>query len=108
MAALTLWREAALTKDPQLSSRPVSPDPDADRRLRRRSIEHEDTLSSGDERPSVHRAVTVDQSQTPNKPSSSSWVRWWSRSRQEAEAGRPELRPLSSAPGKADVSCSFR
>lgn len=104
MDALVLWREAALAKGPQMSSRPVSPVSDDDRRHRTRSIETEDALSSGDERPLVQRAATADV-QPQKKPSSSSWVRWWSRSHRDADtaSARPELRPIVSEPPLSDA-----
>ncbi len=104
MDALFMWREAALAKDPQVSSRPISPVSDDDRRQRVQSMDSEDAYSSGDERP-IHpkRAATADQVQPQKKPSSSSWVRWWSRSRLNDDSALPEMRPLRSEPTMSDA-----
>lgn len=118
MDALVLWREAALTKERQVSSRPVSPASDDERmRTRTRSMDteaddavlalsgDEQTLSSGDERQRPKRASTTDvsgvvQPFSQKKPSSGSWVRWWSRKRDVEN--RPELRPAASEPPPSD------
>ncbi|KAI0080626.1 LNS2-domain-containing protein [Panus rudis PR-1116 ss-1] len=95
MHALAVWRERALrSKTSQLaSSRPVSPSP-SPRRAR--------SVDSVDERmPEEKVQFPTDPKKerpTTTKPSSSSWVRWWSRSRREDDSARPELRPVSSAP----------
>ncbi|KAF7792895.1 hypothetical protein EIP86_003996 [Pleurotus ostreatoroseus] len=103
MDALFMWREAALTKDLQMSSRPVSPMSDDDRRRRTRSMDTEDALSSGDEQlPHPKRSVTTDPATPQKKPSSSSWVRWWSRSRRNEDA-LPEMRALHSEPPLSDA-----
>ncbi|KAI0092200.1 Lipin/Ned1/Smp2-domain-containing protein [Irpex rosettiformis] len=94
MEALALWREAALTQAPQVSSRPVSPEP-SDRRDRSRTSG--DEALSGDEKPNEPTTTP------PVKPSSSSWVRWWSRSRR-SDTIRPSLRPAISAPSDPDGS----
>ena len=88
MDAIVLWREAALAKGPQASSRPVSPVVEEDRQLATAALRSEEALSE---------TSPLLPPQTPVKPSSSSWVRWWSRSRQ-ADTSRPELRTTSSAP----------
>ena len=95
MDALELWRQAALTKGPQASSRPVSPFPDDDARSQGTAVDTEDTLVSEDE----HRVTNIQDSvpSPTTKPTSSSWVRWWSRSRR-ADASRPELRAVNSEP----------
>ncbi|KAI0340913.1 LNS2-domain-containing protein [Trametopsis cervina] len=88
MEALQLWREAALTKDPQVSSRPVSPSLEDDRELGNTSG---DEALSGDEQSGAQAEAS------PVKPSSSSWGRWWSRSKR-SDTIRPELKQTSSAP----------
>lgn len=90
MDALELWRQAALKGGPQVSSRPVSPMEDEDRRLRTTSMDTEDNLSNMEQQANGQADQTA-------KPTSSSWVRWWSRSRR-ADTIRPELRPASSEP----------
>ena len=96
--AISLWRDGALrSKTAQLSSsRPVSPSPPPDRSRRAQSmdfeqsspIDEQDEEGGSDSRPL----------QPVKKPTSSSWARWWSRSRRETAAPRPELRPTDSAP----------
>jgi phosphatidate phosphatase LPIN len=97
MEALVLWREAALTKDPQVSSRPVSPTLIDDRELG--SISGEELISANDK---SNTAAPI----SPVKPSSLSWVRWWSRSRR-SDAVRPELRAAVSAPSNPVCSKCF-
>ncbi|THH29663.1 hypothetical protein EUX98_g4516 [Antrodiella citrinella] len=95
MGALAVWREGAMS-DAQsglLSSRPVSPA--ANDRLRRGSSAGlDDTPTAKSELSQRDQASLT----TAKKPSSTSWVRWWSRSRRETESGRPELRPINSEP----------
>ena len=106
MDALNTWRESALQdKQPLLSSRPVSPQP---------LSEDESVKSDGDE-PSDRRIKRVSTAPASDAmksgkdlaatrtPSSSSWVRWWSRSRR-AET-RPDLGHTNSEPSAATV-CS--
>ncbi|GJE84370.1 LNS2-domain-containing protein [Phanerochaete sordida] len=99
MDALLLWRRAALEKGPpQASSRAVSPAPFSD----------EESALSGDEsrpsRPSLTRPIMGDEGKpVAPKPSSSSWIRWWSRRTVDSAPSppalpRPELRQGSSAP----------
>ncbi|KAI0796995.1 Lipin/Ned1/Smp2-domain-containing protein [Abortiporus biennis] len=90
--AIALWREGALrskSANQLISSRPVSPAA-SDRVRRAQSVDSNEPLS-GDE-------STPTKAQPEKKPSSSSWVRWWSRSRKESESSRPDLRPTNSAP----------
>lgn len=95
MEALVLWREAALEKGaPEASSRAVSPAPYSDT---------EDVMLSGSEsrpqRPALQRASTTEDGHPiAPKPSSSSWIRWWSRRTADSTGARPDLRPMSSAP----------
>ena len=101
MDALVLWRQAALDQGgaPQASSRAASPTPYSDT---------DDNALSGDEsrpeRPALGRSSTVGdegKASTP-KPSSSSWIRWWSRRTADSTNGRPELRPANSAPSEGE------
>ncbi|KAH9943217.1 LNS2-domain-containing protein [Epithele typhae] len=94
MDALVTWRESALRdKQPLISSRPGSPQP---------LSEDESVKSDGDE-PRNRRAKPTPTGKMLNNetvtrtPTSSSWVRWWSRSRR-AEGTRPELSHASSEP----------
>ena len=88
MDALALWRAAALAQGgaPQASSRAASPTPFSD---------SEDPALSGDElrapvRPSLSPQASArdggEKGGAP-KPSSSSWIRWWSRRTTDAAAG---------------------
>ena len=98
MNALVVWREGALrTKSGSglLSSRPVSPE--AAERLRRPSSGDFDAAEF--KPPSDQKAEELPPPlPVAKKPSSSSWVRWWSRSRRDTDASRPELRPANSEP----------
>ncbi|KAI0650498.1 Lipin/Ned1/Smp2-domain-containing protein [Trametes meyenii] len=101
MDALVTWRESALRdKSSHLSSRPTSPSPVS---------EDEAIRSEGDEpaledrRPT--RSVTAIGNETAvdgtnRAPTSSSWVRWWSRSRR-ADTTRPDMGHMSSDPSAA-------
>ncbi|TCD69995.1 hypothetical protein EIP91_005245 [Steccherinum ochraceum] len=96
MGALAVWREGALrSKSGLLSSRPVSPE--ASDRVRRPSVDISE-LPTPDEQPLTEQKTG--EQDPAKKPSSSSWVRWWSRRGRETDAARPELRPVSSAPGR--------
>ena len=105
MDALHTWRESALEdKRPLLSSRPASPQP---------LSEDESVKSDGDEpsnrrikristdTPSATAKVGKDAAAARN-PTSSSWVRWWSRSRR-AETTRPDLGHTNSEPSAPAV-----
>ena len=97
MDALITWRQTALHDQRSLlSSRPTSPSP---------LSEDESVKSEGDE-PSEERrpqrsktdsSLTVDGAGKEPAPTSSSWVRWWSRSRR-ADAARPEIGHTNSEP----------
>ncbi|KAI0375900.1 LNS2-domain-containing protein [Pilatotrama ljubarskyi] len=104
MDALVTWRDSALRdKHSHLSSRPTSPSPIS---------EDEAVKSEGDEpdleerRPK--RSVTAIGNETsadssPGRaPTSSSWVRWWSRSRR-TETSRPDLSHTNSEPSAAKI-----
>lgn len=116
--AVRLWREGALrSKTTQLSSRPTSPSPPPihDRTRRVSSVDFGQQPTPSEERPrrpSISGEVPADARTTASvkKPSSSSWVRWWSRSRRdsrEAEPSRPGLRPMDSAPSTIVSSFSW-
>ncbi len=100
MEALVAWREAALQDQRSLvSSRPVSPQPFSedeyaksedeadDRRLRRTVTES-----------SVASDASGKDSAATRTPTSSSWVRWWTRSRRAEGAVRPDLGHTNSEP----------
>lgn len=99
MEALLLWRQAALKKGPpQASSRAVSPAPFSD----------EEGAVSGDEarprRPSLVRSSNGTEGMPPaSKPSSSSWIRWWSR--RTVDSATTTSRP-GSQQGKGDSAPS--
>ncbi|PCH40827.1 LNS2-domain-containing protein [Wolfiporia cocos MD-104 SS10] len=108
MEALVLWREAALQG--RLARSPSrSPSPGTDYIARLKGIEEEERHSD-DERRHPDRAATdmsdstVKASEGPARPSSSSWVRWWSRSRRAETAQRPDLRPMNTAPSSVQRS----
>ena len=92
MGALVLWRTTALQSHPtDLPSRGPSPAPQSE----------DEPLSSSDERDEIKRSNS-DPVDLLRKPTSSSWSRWWSRSRSNREvdasdkANRPELRETAS------------
>jgi phosphatidate phosphatase LPIN len=91
MDALVLWRTTALqSHHTDLPSRAPSPSPQSE----------EEPLSSSDERDDIKRSDS-DPIELSRKPTSSSWSRWWSRSRiREGDASskgnRPELRETAS------------
>ncbi|EKM59320.1 uncharacterized protein PHACADRAFT_191669 [Phanerochaete carnosa HHB-10118-sp] len=99
MEALLLWRRAALEKGPpQASSRAASPAPFSD----------EESALSGDEsrpeRPRLARPSTGDEGKpVAPKPSSSSWIRWWSRRTADSTSPtRPDLKQGNSAPSELE------
>lgn len=110
MDALVLWREAALRgKLARSPSRSPSPGSEFNGRSRLKDIEEESPYFDGEGRHSARSSTdmsgtTVSEGGTPDgqtmtpRPSSSSWVRWWSRSRQAETAQRPDLRPMNTAP----------
>lgn len=107
MDALVLWREAALHgKLARSPSRSPSPGYEYDRRSRLKGIEEESPYSDHEGRNSARSSADMsgttisggdnaDGQTTTSRPSSSSWVRWWSRSRREE---RPDLRSMNTAP----------
>ncbi|KAI0941358.1 hypothetical protein AcW1_004905 [Taiwanofungus camphoratus] len=110
MGALVIWRESAL-RDKFLESQSRSPSPTSDDdRSRLKNIEEE--AYSSDERRNPKRISTdlsdaafsngadtsIDQTTPTPRPSSSSWTRWWSRSRRAETAPRPDLRSMNTAP----------
>ncbi|KAF9006636.1 Lipin/Ned1/Smp2-domain-containing protein [Cyathus striatus] len=102
MDSLIHWREAALQyrENAALPSRPVSP------------------MSDDEERPPTPSSLSATEelkedeaTQSRKKPTSSSWVQWWSRSRrQDNEAknkgDRPELRGTASEPLASEPALS--
>ncbi|KAH9850822.1 LNS2-domain-containing protein [Lenzites betulinus] len=104
MEALVTWRESALRdKHSHISSRPTSPTLVSD---------DEAAKSEGDE-PNMQdrrpmRSITVIGNETAGDsspraaPTSSSWVRWWSRSR-HTETTRPDLSHTNSEPSSGPV-----
>ncbi|KIJ69762.1 hypothetical protein HYDPIDRAFT_164049 [Hydnomerulius pinastri MD-312] len=92
MNALQLWRAAA-PRDHlnELPSPPSSPSPPPLRT-------DEGLLSSSDERERPKRAESEPPEAPSRKPTSSSWVRWWSRSRDIPESERPPLREAATLP----------
>lgn len=109
MESLCVWRESAIkNRYSHRLSRSVSSGLDGE--LSRMQEEEDENWSSDDRGVSkrsttelytpVHKTVTESLDGSPStsgKPSSSSWARWWSRSRQ-AETPRPDLKPVNSAP----------
>ena len=98
MEALVTWREAALHDMQSLvSSRPVSPQPLSEDE----SVKSEDELDSARrfKRTVTDSSVSMVDGATkdPRTPSSSSWTRWWSRSRR-AEGARPDIGHTASDP----------
>lgn len=98
MGALVLWRTTALQSHPtDLPSRAPSPVPQSE----------EEPLSSSDERDEIKRSNS-DPVELSRKPTSSSWSRWWSRSRNREvdgsdNANRPELRETASDAVRLDI-----
>ncbi|KAG0698677.1 Lipin/Ned1/Smp2-domain-containing protein [Suillus ampliporus] len=108
MDALRLWVENA----PKVPSRAMSGPPslmeeepqsrmDESEEEQVSSADEQEPVSSGDER-ELKRADS-EPPESHRKPTSSSWARWWSRSRDITEAERPILRgsntlPLESIP----------
>lgn len=103
MDALRLWVENA----PKEPSRAMSEPPPAITEARDQRVEQreEEMVSSADEREPVssgdEREMKRADSEPPEahrKPTSSSWVRWWIRSRDITEADRPPLRVSNTSP----------
>ncbi|KAG6910120.1 hypothetical protein DXG01_012879 [Tephrocybe rancida] len=106
MQALVVWRDATLRqKAQQPSSRPTSPVSDG---------EANDTRpvsppSSSDEQPEErhhHRSKSEPPEKAQGKPTSTSWVKWWSRSGQRKEAKKEEN--LEQAPALKSERPSLR
>ncbi|KAG2069318.1 LNS2-domain-containing protein [Suillus decipiens] len=100
MDALRLWVENAPREPSRAVSEPPSAtaeerDPGADQREVSSTDEREVALS-GDER-EMKRADS-EPPESLRKPTSNSWVRWWSRSRDITEADRPPLRVSNTSP----------
>ncbi|KAI0720361.1 Lipin/Ned1/Smp2-domain-containing protein [Cerioporus squamosus] len=111
MEALVTWREAALQDQRSLvSSRPVSPQPLSEEESARSDEEGDNRRLR---RTVTESSVASDASGKDNAstrtPTSSSWVRWWSRSRRVEGTTRPDLGHTSSDPSsvagsKADLT----
>jgi phosphatidate phosphatase LPIN len=71
-------------------------DPGVDQREEVRSTDEREPVSSGDER-EMKRADS-EPPEFHQKPMSSSWVRWWNRSRDIREVDRPPLRVSNTSP----------
>ncbi|KAF9814396.1 hypothetical protein IEO21_05130 [Rhodonia placenta] len=86
MDALLLWRDAALRG--KLASSPTpSRSPSPGHSPRSSSDMSESTVVGRDS-----------DTRSTASPYSSSWVRWWGRSRRAETAQRPDLRPMNTAP----------
>ncbi|TFY64494.1 hypothetical protein EVJ58_g2591 [Rhodofomes roseus] len=108
MDALVLWRDAALrgklarspSRSPSLSWE--------ERRSRLKNIDEEVPYASDEEPLHMDRTKsdmsgsTVTEKTPP--PSSSSWVRWWSRSRNEEPTQRPNFKSMNTAPSTVQRS----
>ncbi|KAG2105051.1 Lipin/Ned1/Smp2-domain-containing protein [Suillus discolor] len=108
MDALRLWVENA----PKELSRAMSEPPPAITEARDQGVEQreEEMASSADEQEPVssgdEREMKRADSEPPEahrKPTSSSWVRWWIRSRDITEADRPPLRVSNTSPMEAPL-----
>ncbi len=106
MDALVTWRQTALYYQRSLlSSRPTSPTPlsedesvksEGDEPARKRRNKHTATNS--------HIGVDGVGKEPVRTPTSSSWVRWWSR-RSRVEAARPDLGHTNSEPSTVPSVC---
>ncbi|TFK94213.1 LNS2-domain-containing protein [Polyporus arcularius HHB13444] len=110
MEALVAWREAALQDQRSLvSSRPVSPQPFSEDEYAKSEDEADDRrLRRAVTESSVASDASGKDSAATRTPTSSSWVRWWTRSRRAEGAVRPDLghtnsEPSSVATPKADL-----
>ncbi|KAG2145770.1 Lipin/Ned1/Smp2-domain-containing protein [Suillus clintonianus] len=105
MDALRLWVENA----PREPSRAMSEPPLSIAEEREPHIDHreDDRVSSVDEREPVSsgemRRADSEPPESYRKPTSSSWVRWWSRSRDITEADRPPLRVSNTSPMESSL-----
>lgn len=112
MDALILWRDATLReKAAGLPTRPSSPLSEANSEEAVKSDE-----AASDDRLLHNRSQSEPVEKAPGsdasgKPTSSSWVQWWSRSRTNsskdvngAQAGRPALPNTASSPAASTVS----
>ncbi|CCM00174.1 uncharacterized protein FIBRA_02202 [Fibroporia radiculosa] len=102
MDALVLWRDAALHG--QLAqSQSRSPSPGAQLKDIQEEASYSDEERRQLKRSSANLSGTTMFAPTNGdiaapRPSSSSWVRWWSRSRRTENAQRPDLRAMNTAP----------
>ncbi|KAG2752474.1 LNS2-domain-containing protein [Suillus brevipes Sb2] len=105
MDALRLWVENA-PKEPSraMSEPPLAMSEERDPGVDQREVSSTDErepVSSGDER-EMKRADS-EPPESHRKPTSSSWVRWWNRSRDVTEADRPPLRVSNTSPTESTL-----
>jgi phosphatidate phosphatase LPIN len=112
MDALRLWVENAPREPSRAISEPPSfmreqPELRMDDREEEPviSVDEQEPASSGEER-GGKRAESVPP-EPHRKPTSSSWVRWWSRSRDITEADRPILRVSNTVPLESVSFCEY-
>jgi phosphatidate phosphatase LPIN len=112
MGALRLWVENAPREPSRAISEPPSfmreqPELRMDDREEEPviSADEQEPVSSGEER-GAKRAESVPP-EPHRKPTSSSWVRWWSRSRDITEADRPVLRVSNTIPLESVSFCEY-
>lgn len=106
MDALKLWVENAPKEPSRAMSEPPlaitgERDPGVDQ-MEVSSADEREQVSSGDER-EIKRADS-EPPESHMKPTSSSWVRWWNRSRDITEADRPPLRVSNTSPMESTLS----
>ncbi|KAJ7498584.1 Lipin/Ned1/Smp2-domain-containing protein [Mycena latifolia] len=109
MDALVLWRDALVKQTTYgIPLRPTSPAPDEEDV---KSVP--DTPPADEEQQKHNRSKSEPPEQAPKgKPTSSSWVQWWSRSRRGQTEGppikddRPPLPSTFSAPNNSDSKFS--
>lgn len=113
MDALRLWVENAPREPSRAISEPPSfmrdqPESQMDEREEEPviSADEQERGLTGDER-SGKRADS-EPPESHRKPTSSSWVRWWSRSRDITEAERPPLRVSNTVPLESVSSVSMK
>ncbi|KAG2745605.1 LNS2-domain-containing protein [Suillus brevipes Sb2] len=105
MDALRLWVVNA-PKEPSraMSEPPLAMSEERDPGVDQREVSSTDErepVSSGDER-EMKRADS-EPPESHRKPTSSSWVRWWNRSRDVTEADRPPLRVSNTSPTESTL-----
>jgi phosphatidate phosphatase LPIN len=113
MDALRLWVENAPREPSRAISEPPSfmreqPELRMDDREEEPviSADEQEPVSSGSEERGGKRAESVPP-EPHRKPTSSSWVRWWNRSRDITEADRPVLRVSNTIPLESVSFCKY-